>query len=1049
MLNNTVIAEGSQLIWIPDYDTLDNSGCPQTIAWLEANDAQRTLGSYIAPDGSSAKQLDVLLGHLSAWRNAICNITVGNLHAKWLSYQNVFSRKIMYPLIGHSFSESDLQIIQKPTDRELLHLLGLNEHFPRAVLHSSMSFGGMGCPTFHAQHIADKIVLFVHHMKENKEIAEVLKASMSFTQLECGTSTPFFSLPVDPWKDLVTPTWINHIWNECAQKGIEISFHNDHFWTPSAQRVNDHTLMDLAEHMYGNTHLMQINQCRLALQVTYLSDITSVDGKRILPAYYNGKGHIEAGRKTRLNWPPTGDLPSAHWARWREFLNRLCGTSLKLPTPLGAWYQDKEILTQILYFLHDQRLITLYNNNWYELRPYHPASRTRFSLDPILFSDLHVLPDAYVVDVSKRSDSLYIVSKSRQNIIASTRANPASSIQDLYTALPLSLQRLMGHIEWPDEETTRSLAEAIRQGKAVGASDGSVRAKEDKASHAWIIQAPDGAEIVGKGPVDGMHHNRTSHRAELQGQTGLMLMVSLFVHFYSIASGHIATYCDNKPVVTKLKKRWDMLRLRHTKGPDTDLQAAARSIFQQLGSKCTYTTEWVRSHQDKSTPLHALPREVALNVRMDAETKEAYNLPNEWQTQETVPVLPAECCAVYISDRKITSSLYPTLLERWHEEEARSYLQSRHNIDTNLFNVIQWRSLRFALKKFNHHRRATAVKAIHRHLPTQDKLFKQGRVTMSALCPRCMQHPETNAHVYACSNTEATNQRVKDWQEFNKQLTTLRTANIIRKVWAQHLSPILALPPPSGILQTMEIDTDDELSYCLNIAIDEQQRIGWDKLLLGMAASMWQTVQHMVDMDNPRPPSRSANDWMNRVVHQLLKLSLRCWKSRNVSIHGSNVKECRRLSLDRARETITSIYANPPPLAPQFRSITEVTLAQRLRLPLQAAEHWIALIKHQAKVSAHNMRVLLRQHRPIQEHFKSMDQTAKKQATQRLRSSHRESIRSAHSRRVQKDVKAMRMRLYRSIPSMVIPNAEALQQPRHSPVASVRHRRPTPRRHPP
>ena len=139
---------------------------------------------------------------------------------------------------------------------------------------------------------------------------------------------------------------------------------------------------------------------------------------------------------------------------------------------------------------------------------------------------------------------------------------------------------------------------------------------------------------------------------------------------------------------------------------------------------------------------------------------------------------------------------------------------------------------------------------------------------------------------------KAKKQRLKDWHELNKQLTTLRTANIIRKVWTQYLSPILALPPPSDLLQTMDIDTDDKLSYCLQIAIDEQQRIGWEKLLLGMAASMWQTVQHIVDMDNPKPPSRSANDWMNRVVHQLLKFSLRCWKFRNVSIHGSTVKEC-------------------------------------------------------------------------------------------------------------------------------------------------------------
>jgi len=161
----------------------------------------------------------------------------------------------------------------------------------------------------------------------------------------------------------------------------------------------------------------------------------------------------------------------------------------------------------------------------------------------------------------------------------------------------------MGQIQWPDKETTERLAEAIRQGKTAGVSDGLVRKIEDLASHAWIIQAPDGAEISGMGPVDGTQQARTSHRAKLQGQKGLLMMVALFFHFYSLVSGHIATNCDNKSVVTKLQRGWDMFRLRHTKGPDTDLQSSLREIIQLLAKWFTQKTEWVKLHQDETTPL--------------------------------------------------------------------------------------------------------------------------------------------------------------------------------------------------------------------------------------------------------------------------------------------------------------------------------------------------------------------------------------------------------------------------------------------------------------
>mmetsp|Transcript_22446 Transcript_22446/g.32149 ORF Transcript_22446/g.32149 Transcript_22446/m.32149 type:complete len:919 (-) Transcript_22446:249-3005(-) len=918
-----------------------------------------------------------------------------------------------------------------------------------------MSFGGMGCPTFHAQHVADKIVLFLHHMKENAEIAEVMKASMSLTQLECGISIPFFGIPTDPWYDLVTPTWLNHIWYECSTKNIEIQFHDDHFWVPSAQRENDVTIMDLADQMFGGTHIQQINKCRLALQVTYISDITSVDGKRILQAYYDGKGHTAAGRKTRLNWPPIGELPACYWTTWREFLNRIGGTSLRLPTSLGAWYQDSEIPTQLEYYLYEHRLLANHGNEWYELQPYLPQSRTRYALDPVIFTDLHLLSEAKVVDVTKRGDSIYIVSQSHQRVVPSQIRPPVTTIQQLYTALPFPLQRLMGHIEWPDEATTAALAEAIRQGQAVGASVGSVRATENKASHAWIIQAPNGAEIIGKGPVDGSPQNRTSHRAVLQGQTGIILMVTLLVKFYSVVSGHIATFCDNKPVVTKIQKGWDMLRLRHTKGPDTDLQATMRELIEQLQGKCSHKTTWVQSHQDKSTPLHSLPKEAALNIRMDQATKDAYELPPEWHTRESIEVLPAEGCAIYISNQKITSSLHPTILDSWKEAEAREYLLTRHDIDADLFQSIHWGSLKFALKQLNHHRRATAVKAIHRHLPTQDKLFKQNRVTMCALCPRCMSTPETNAHVYACPNQEATKQRLKDFGELQKQLIQLSTATVIQQVWAIHLRRILALPTTADLLENIIFNARDEVSFLLQAAIKDQERIGWHKLLLGMGSSFWHSLQHHIDTNNPKPPSRNASDWMNRAIHHMLKLSLRCWKFRNTTIHGETAKEQKQKALERTRSKISAMYANPPKLAPQFDPITAIPLAQRLRLSFPAAEKWIAKIEHQMKVTAHNLRVLLRQHLPFSTLVSNMAEERRKQLAWQSKSPSQDTPKRAHGRRTQNDVKAMRFRLYRSITEKTFPQvqstARSLFQPAR-PIPTKRHKTmpaTTTRYHPP
>ena len=990
--------------------TLANDNTPQQVQWHEANEAQRSLGSHIAPDGSNNRQLEVLFDKLKEWQKCLSNMNRANLQARWISYQNVFLRKLMYPLIGHTCEDDDLQSLQKTIDNEVLHILGLNEHFPRAVLRAPLLLGGMGCVTVHGQHVIDKLILMVHHFREDGRIKETLLASMGITQIECGSSRPFFDLEADEWQHLVTKTWITHIWGACQPRGIAIKFHTDVFWVPKPVREHDVCIMDVASQMYSGQKLYQINMCRIALQVTWLSDISAVDGKRVLLAYYNGKEHRESGRRTRLNWPPVGELPSKWWQLWQEFLVQWCGTALQISPPLGRWYEGAEMLTQCCFFLYDKRLLMQMHDGLYEFSPLNDRSRTRFQLQAFPCDDPEIIREAKVVDVAFKRQCIYVISQSSPNIIPRGREIRVQSLQELYRDLPPELQRIIGRVSWPEPHEMIEIAEAVRRGSAIAVSDGSVRTSEDRASQAWIIQTPSGGEITGKGPVDGSTYSRTSHRAEIQGQAAILLMLSLIVKYFNIIGGKIAMFCDNQSVVKKMQYGWHMWRYRHTKGPDSDIQSLLHQtiIRLQADNGIAYSTEWVQGHQDKAVETRSLPRPAALNVRMDGNTKEAYSLPTAWQTQQFMPVLSAEGCAVYIADCKVTSNMHLSLSECWHEKEARDYLRQRHQLSTELFDCVHWRAMRFSLKKLSAHRRATAVKAIHRHLPTQEKLFKQGRITMSSTCPRCMKEEETNFHVYCCSNDDALKQRRADWVELWKGLTKCRTASVIEQTWRYYLQPLLGIPLGESIIEGMVI-ARGEVEVLLTLAVEEQSAIGWDKLLLGMGSKAWQTLQEFIDRNNPKPPQRTANVWMSTAIHLLLKFSLRCWKERNLRIHGATRQEQSKIAMERVREQIKNIYADPPPLATHFRSIFDVPLAHRLRMSLQSAEQWLSLIAHQAKVTKHNLTLLLRQHKPMEDHLRTMRRQARNQARERNEPA---TPRKAHSRAVQAAVRDMREKLY-------------------------------------
>ena len=193
------------------------------------------------------------------------------------------------------------------------------------------------------------------------------------------------------------------------------------------------------------------------------------------------------------------------------------------------WYESAEILTRINFFLYDRRLILQNRDQYWEFMPFTPRSRTQFHTTPRIIQDLTFLDDndnVKAVDITFRNDTIFTVAQhSTQDILPTDRPSTINSIVDLYNQLPDSLRRLIGNIDWPDPECLTRLATALQEGKVIGASDGSDRKNVYLSPHAWILQAKDGCELIGWGPVDGTPPYRTIHTAELQGQTAMFLIL--------------------------------------------------------------------------------------------------------------------------------------------------------------------------------------------------------------------------------------------------------------------------------------------------------------------------------------------------------------------------------------------------------------------------------------------------------------------------------------------------------------------------------------------
>jgi hypothetical protein len=99
-----------------------------------------------APDGNNKHQIQVTHEKAVAYCNKIKRSKLPK-QAKWAALTTVLEPKILYPLMACSSDTLDFSRIDRTLSTAKCHALGLNGHFPWAVLHGHMHLGGMAIPT--------------------------------------------------------------------------------------------------------------------------------------------------------------------------------------------------------------------------------------------------------------------------------------------------------------------------------------------------------------------------------------------------------------------------------------------------------------------------------------------------------------------------------------------------------------------------------------------------------------------------------------------------------------------------------------------------------------------------------------------------------------------------------------------------------------------------------------------------------------------------------------------------------------------------------------
>ncbi|MFO0446277.1 MAG: hypothetical protein ACK51L_01300, partial [bacterium] len=319
---------------------------PDAVPRLEPTQGFRTLGVYITPSGRYAEQVKVLRRYAEEFKQliAVSNLTPAEAYCCLMQY---IRPKINYPFPCVSMTETECRRIQAPILEAILPKLHLNRHTPRAVLFAGPRYGGLGIPENYTDLGFGHLQYLTGHLKLGDEVGQLIQSLITHTQLEVGSTSPFFQLQYPTYARWIGNTWITDCWKFAHRAKITVEVESQ--WVPKETRYGDIALMDLALTFHLDTYQLQcINTCRLYLQAIMVSDITTARGDKILPSVMLGERNPAV--ESAIQWPEIPRPPSSFWSVWRLFLQFFArGRRLMAPlrlwryTPLKwRWFQDRD-----------------------------------------------------------------------------------------------------------------------------------------------------------------------------------------------------------------------------------------------------------------------------------------------------------------------------------------------------------------------------------------------------------------------------------------------------------------------------------------------------------------------------------------------------------------------------------------------------------------------------------------------------------------------------------------------------------------------------------
>lgn len=918
-------------IWLP--------GSQDPIERRSVDQPAEALGIQGRPDGKMHDEVLYLRDRVFAWSDGLRTGSIKKETA-WYCFNATIMKTIEYPLLATTFSRQDIHQFMKPLLRAALNSFGVQKNLPRKLVYGTLKSRGLGIQDPFWTQLIQHLQVILRQAHRSTPTHMLLDENMDLVQMYVGSEINFWELPFEQYGSLAPNGWMKHTWESLSQtslviKGPPLAF--------PRRRQRDMFLMDAFVDMnYDHDTLATLNECRLFLHATTLADICTADGKGVDTRAWLGQ-RIYSRRYDDSRWIKTCDPGPKYWACWQQAVRHTFlfphQQHLRVRVPLGLWYKHSD--TQWKWWVDpvSRQLFCRHEDGSWS----RSSGRRQVGQRVLYNSDIPISPDRVPmglrrVTVNQPSGSPTI-SMDSEGFSAETPNLEVDTTAAAIAILPPESKWAVKHIRIPDDGG--AIAEAIRQGSAVAVSDGSL--KLGIGTSAFIVTNPlHQNPIVGANVVPGWVKDGDSHRCELSGIYGIIIVVHIIAQVFEISEGAIHVACDNKQAL-------------HVFHPDflPDPQKANFDLINAIwgmlkSSPLTWTCEHVYGHQDTKNRHKAVTRLERLNIQMDTLAKCVWT--QYARRSETLPLpvhqpITGEGWQIWSGTDKVINPSNATLYDLLQDNVTQTWWIRHGLIKRDTVQDIDWDGTNDVMHYLSPAERRYVTKNSSGNcgVGVTQVLWKY---QTDACCPRCGAH-EDSVHVYRCNGLEADKEWHTNMTNLKNYLDETRTDPSIQEAmiscvsyWRQGQAIVPAQFSPS-----------------VRPVIYQQHAIGWQQLLEGLPSVRWRRLQQrFYDRQKIR---KSSKLWLQGTLAKLIRLGRGQWLHRNDEKHV-RAKPRHKRAAALLHNAIIWLYAKRTrDLLPGDHSQMDVNLCDLLQRSESYRQSWYLNV-----VAARNRCLRIRHHDP-------------------------------------------------------------------------------------